>query len=168
MDAHSGVHQKYSTVITTSEKRLVRLCCSKALQIEKQDRTSSINARMDGGRGGLQGGGVQLAVQVGSAGCSLRLFALAAQPPSASTYLCRRLADHLLKPGTWQDHYSRKLFQYLRKGRLFQIWLKNRRILTELYSAPLLLAITHIILILCSNAMKVRLSEKVNQLLNRP
>ena len=36
LDAHSGVHQTYSTVITTSEKRLVRLCCMEALQIEKK------------------------------------------------------------------------------------------------------------------------------------
>ena len=36
LDAHSGVHPKYSTVITASEKRLVRLCCSEASHIEKK------------------------------------------------------------------------------------------------------------------------------------
>ena len=38
------------TKIIAREKRIVRLYCSEALHIEKQDRTLSMNAKLEGGR----------------------------------------------------------------------------------------------------------------------
>ena len=35
------------------EKKIVRLHCNEALNIEKQDPSFSMNDRMEGGRGGL-------------------------------------------------------------------------------------------------------------------
>ena len=52
-DYHSGDPQQYTTTIVSSEKKIVRLYCNEALNIEKQDPMYSINAKMEGGRGGL-------------------------------------------------------------------------------------------------------------------
>ena len=49
-DVHNGVAQSYSTKIIAKEKRIVRLYCSEALHIERQDRQLSINVKMEGGR----------------------------------------------------------------------------------------------------------------------
>ena len=49
-DVHNGVKQSYIANIIAREKRIVRLYCTEALHIEKQDRTLSINAKMEGGR----------------------------------------------------------------------------------------------------------------------
>ena len=53
MEAHGGVHQKYTTSIVAREKKLLRLHCLEAIHIEKQPSTLSINARMEHGRGGV-------------------------------------------------------------------------------------------------------------------
>ena len=49
-DAHNGTKQLYKARIIAREKRIVRLYCIKALYIERQDRTLSMNAKMEGGR----------------------------------------------------------------------------------------------------------------------
>ena len=49
-DQHDGTRQKYTATVVAKEKRIVRLYCSEALHIEKQDRAKSINAKMEGGR----------------------------------------------------------------------------------------------------------------------
>ena len=49
-DVHNSVPQSYTTKVIAREKRIVRLYCTEALHIEKQDRVLSINAKMEGGR----------------------------------------------------------------------------------------------------------------------
>ena len=49
-DVHNGAKQSYHAKIIAREKRIVRLYCTEALHIEKQDRSLSINAKMEGGR----------------------------------------------------------------------------------------------------------------------
>ena len=49
-DVHNGVKQSYMAKIIAREKRIVRLYCTEALHIEKQDRTLSMNAKLEGGR----------------------------------------------------------------------------------------------------------------------
>ena len=50
---HGGNPQLYSTSIVASEKKIIRLYCNEALQIEKQDNKYSMNERNEGGRGGV-------------------------------------------------------------------------------------------------------------------
>ena len=50
---HGGEPQKYFATMVAPEKKIVRLHCNKALNIEKQDPFFSTNDRMEGGRGGL-------------------------------------------------------------------------------------------------------------------
>ena len=49
-DVHSGEVQAYSAKIIAQEKRIVRLHCTEALHIERQERPMSINVKMEGGR----------------------------------------------------------------------------------------------------------------------
>ena len=53
LDAHGGIHQKYTTSIVAREKKLLRLHCLEAIHIERQLSALSINARMEHGRGGV-------------------------------------------------------------------------------------------------------------------
>ena len=50
---HEGIPQRYKCVPIASEKKIVRLYCNEALQIEQQDRQQSMNDRMECGRGEL-------------------------------------------------------------------------------------------------------------------
>ena len=52
-DHHSGVPQKYQTMIVAVESKIVKLHCNEALRIEKQNPEFKINDRMEGGRGGV-------------------------------------------------------------------------------------------------------------------
>ena len=50
---HGGYPQQYTCVPIASEKKIVRLNINEALHIERQDRVTSINDKMECGRGGL-------------------------------------------------------------------------------------------------------------------
>ena len=52
-DHHNGHKQVYSCKPVASEKKIVRLYMNEALRIEKQDRSASMNDKMECGRGGL-------------------------------------------------------------------------------------------------------------------
>ena len=52
-DKHEGNPQSYVTTIVAREKKIVRYCCMEAIQIEKQPTQLSLNARQEGGRGGV-------------------------------------------------------------------------------------------------------------------
>ena len=53
LEKHGGIPQKYVTTIIGREKKLVRLNCLEAILIEKQPPTLSMNAKQEGGRGGV-------------------------------------------------------------------------------------------------------------------
>ena len=50
---HNGQQQAYKCIPVASEKKIVRLHINEALHIENQDRTASLNDKMECGRGGL-------------------------------------------------------------------------------------------------------------------
>ena len=50
---HNGQHQEYEAEIIDRERRIVRLNCLEALHIEKIPHLESMNARQEGGRGGV-------------------------------------------------------------------------------------------------------------------
>ena len=47
VDSHNGVKQIYTCKSVASERKIVRLCMNEALRIEKQDRSASINDKID-------------------------------------------------------------------------------------------------------------------------
>ena len=53
VESHGGVKQIYTCKAIASERKIVRLCMNEALHIERQDRSASINDKMECGRGGL-------------------------------------------------------------------------------------------------------------------
>ena len=53
LENHNGQKQVYICKPVASEKKIVRLYMNEALRIEKQDRSASINDKMECGRGGL-------------------------------------------------------------------------------------------------------------------
>ena len=52
-DCHNGETQQYVMSLVAREKKIVRLNCLEALHIERQPPHLSINARQEGGRGGV-------------------------------------------------------------------------------------------------------------------
>ena len=52
-DMHHGIMQRYSMRKIGSEKKLLRLSCLEALEIEKQPPSLSLNKRNEQGRGGV-------------------------------------------------------------------------------------------------------------------
>ena len=50
---HNGQQQAYTRIPIASEKKIVRLNINEALHIEKQDRTTCLNNKMEYRRGGL-------------------------------------------------------------------------------------------------------------------
>ena len=52
-DKHNQIPQKYEAEIVRRERKIVHLNCLEALHIEKIPPPLSINARQEGGRGGI-------------------------------------------------------------------------------------------------------------------
>ena len=53
VESHGGVKQIYTYKAIASERKIVQLSMNEALHIERQDRSASINDKMECGRGGL-------------------------------------------------------------------------------------------------------------------
>ena len=52
-DKHDSIPQKYEAEMIGKEQKIVRLNCLEALHIERIPPPLSINARQEGGRGGI-------------------------------------------------------------------------------------------------------------------
>ena len=52
-DKHNGQAMNYTTTVIKKEKKLLNLCITEALYIEKYPDKSNLNERMEMGRGGL-------------------------------------------------------------------------------------------------------------------
>ena len=53
MEKHSGIHQLYITSLKAGEKKIVRLNCLEALNIERKPQPLLVNTRQERGRGGV-------------------------------------------------------------------------------------------------------------------